>query len=141
MILVNVGNVTIIFFDMHTPIYVLGSHKCRKTINLNTLVTMSYLEVKKKMSFSDKVEEKALKNFENIKESIKGLYDVLNLGVSEELYHNAGLENLEGLYKNLLELLVNDYGLRKVAKKIQTSEVEVDITLDDCLVESIEKDI
>jgi len=93
------------------------------------------------MSFSDKVEEKALKNFENIKESIKGLYDVLNLGVSEELYHKAGLENLEGLYKNLLELLVNDYGLRKVVRKIQTSEVEVDITLDDYLVESIENDI
>ena len=93
------------------------------------------------MSFSDKVEEKALKNFENIKESIKGLYDVLNLGVSEELYHNAGLENLEGLYQNLLELLVNDSGLRKVVRKIQTSEVEVDITLDDYLVESIENDI
>ena len=94
-----------------------------------------------KMSFSDKVEEKALKNFENIKDAIKGLYDVLNLGVSEELYQNAGMENLEGLYKNLLELLVNDYGLRKVVKKIQTSEVEVDITLDDYLVESIENDI
>lgn len=93
------------------------------------------------MNFSDMAEEKAMMNFEKIKESIKGLYDVLNLGVSEELYHNAGMENLEGLYKNLLELLVNDYGLRKVVKKIQASEVEVDITLDDYLVESIENDL
>jgi hypothetical protein len=137
----NVGNVTIIFFDMHTLIYVLRSRKCKKMIIFKYFGCDELLRGEEKMSFSDKVEEKALKNFENIKESIKGLYDVLNLGVSEELYHNAGLENLEGLYKNLLELLVNDYGLRKVAKKIQTSEVEVDITLDDYLVESIEKDI
>jgi hypothetical protein len=126
---------------MHTLIYVLRSRKCKKMIIFKYFGCDELLRGEEKMSFSDKVEEKALKNFENIKESIKGLYDVLNLGVSEELYHNAGLENLEGLYKNLLELLVNDYGLRKVAKKIQTSEVEVDITLDDCLVESIEKDI
>ena len=93
------------------------------------------------MNFSDKAEEKAMMNFENIKKSIKGLYDLLNLGVSEEPFLNAGMENIEGLYQNLLELLVNDYGLRKVVKKIQTSEIEVDIKLDDYLVESIEEDI
>ena len=101
---------------------------------------MIYLRCKK-MNFSDKAEEKAMMNFENIKKSIKGLHDLLNLGVSEELFHDAGMENLEGLYRNLLELLVNDYGLRKVIKKIQTSEIEVDIKLDDYLVESIEEDI
>ena len=137
----NVGNVTITFFDMHTFADVLGSRKCKKMIIFKYFGYHELLRGEEKMSFSDKVEEKALKNFENIKESIKGLYDVLNLGVSEELYHKAGLENLEGLYKNLLELLVNDYGLRKVVRKIQTSEVEVDITLDDYLVESIENDI
>ena len=101
---------------------------------------MIYLEVKN-MSFSDKAEEKAMMNFENIKKSIKGLYDLLNLGISEEPFHNAGMENIEGLYQNLLELLVNDYGLRKVVKKIQTSELEVDIKLDDYILESIEEDI
>jgi len=93
------------------------------------------------MNFSEKAEEKALENFKNIKESLKGLFDVLNLGVSEDLYLNAGKENIEGLYQNFLELMMNDSGLRKVAKKIQDSEVEIDIILDNYLVEKLEEDL
>jgi len=93
------------------------------------------------MNYSEKAEEKALVNFKNIKESIKGLYDVLNLGVSEDLYFNAGKENIEGLYQNILELMMNDSGLRKVAKKIQNSEMEIDISLDEYLVEKLEEDL
>lgn len=93
------------------------------------------------MNFVDKAEEKALENFENIKKSIKGLFDILNLGVSDDLYYNAGKENLEGLYANFLDLMLNDAGLRKVTKKIQNSEVEVNISLDDYLVETLEKDL
>jgi len=95
----------------------------------------------KKMNFSEKAEEKALENFKNIKESIKGLFDVINLGVSEDLYLNAGKENIEALYQNFLELMMNDSGLRKVAKKIQDSEVEIDIALDNYLVEKLEEDL
>ena len=99
------------------------------------------MKVKKIMNFTEKAEEKALENFKNIKESIKGLFDVLNLGVSDDLYFNAGKENIEGLYQNFLELMINDSGLRKVAKKIQNSEVEIDITLDEYLVETLEEDL
>ena len=93
------------------------------------------------MNFVDKAEENALENFENIKKSIKGLFDILNLGVSDDLYYNAGKENIEGLYANFLELMMNDAGLRKVTKKIQNSEVEVNVTLDDYLVETLEEDL
>ncbi|MHA1105589.1 MAG: hypothetical protein ACTSPN_07675 [Promethearchaeota archaeon] len=93
------------------------------------------------MNFTEKAEENALENFENIKKSIKGLFEVLNLGVSEDLYYNAGKENIEALYQNFLELMMNDAGLRKVTKKIQNSEVEVNITLDEFLVETLEEDL
>ncbi|MBY9004260.1 MAG: hypothetical protein KGD73_09840 [Candidatus Lokiarchaeota archaeon] len=93
------------------------------------------------MNYTEKAEEKALENFKNIQKSIKGIFDVLNLSVSEDLYFNAGKENIEGLYRNFLELMMNDAGLRKVAKKIQNSEVEVSITLDEYLVETLEEDL
>jgi len=92
-------------------------------------------------NFTTKMNEKAEMNFKNIKESIKGLFDVLNLGVEDDLYFEAGKENITGLYQNLIELLLNEYGLRKIIKKIKNSEIDIDITLDDYLVQKLEKDL
>ncbi|MFW9782736.1 MAG: hypothetical protein ACFFFB_10680 [Candidatus Heimdallarchaeota archaeon] len=87
-------------------------------------------------NFRDEMVEKAEENFKNIKESIKGLYDILNICLpDEQIYMEAGKENIEGLYKNLIELILNDYGLRKVVKKIQNAELDVNITLDELVVE------
>ena len=75
-------------------------------------------------NFTNNMVEKAEDNFENIKESIRGLYDILNLtltGKDDEIYYEAGKDNIKALYKNLLDLLLNDYGLRKVVKKIKTT--------------------
>ncbi len=74
--------------------------------------------------------EKAEKNFHDIKGSIKGLYDILNIGLADkddQIYYEAGKENIVGLYKNIIELMLNDYGLRKVVKKIRDSDIELDI--------------
>ena len=87
-------------------------------------------------NFTDKMVDKAEENFKNIKESIKGLYDLLNICLpDDELYLEAGQENIEGLYKNLIELILNDYGLRKIVKKIKSAELDVNITLDELMVE------
>ncbi|MFX0059169.1 MAG: hypothetical protein ACFE85_18260 [Candidatus Hodarchaeota archaeon] len=87
-------------------------------------------------NFTTDMVEKAEKNFENIKESIKGLYDILNIGLEDEIYLEAGKDNVSGLYKNVIELILNDYGLRKLVKKIRDSELEVEIVLDELLVEN-----
>jgi hypothetical protein len=82
--------------------------------------------------------EKAEKNFDDIKESIKGLYDILSIGLADkddQIYYEAGKENIVGLYKNIIELMLNDYGLRKVVKKIRESDIELDIVLNEILVE------
>ena len=78
--------------------------------------------------------EQAEQNFEKIKESIKGLYDILNIifeDDEENIYFRAGEDNIIGLYQNLVELLGNDYGLRHLIKKINKSEINLDIILDE----------
>ncbi|MEJ2276398.1 MAG: hypothetical protein P8Y70_01420 [Candidatus Lokiarchaeota archaeon] len=84
-----------------------------------------------------KMEKQAEKNFKNIQESLKGLYEILEINFSEnDFYLKAGEENLTGLYKNLLELFLNEYGLRRLIKKIKDSELDIDIPLENLLIES-----
>ena len=78
--------------------------------------------------------EKAEKNFENIQDAIKGLYEILDLSLSkDDFYYEAGKDNITAIYKNLVELLLNDYGLRHLLKKIQNSEVDLNIVLNEYL--------
>ncbi len=76
------------------------------------------------MNFVVNLQSKADKNFENIKESIKGLYQILKISCDDDVFCKMGLDNLEALYKNLLELLLNDYGLRQLMKKLKNSDEE-----------------
>jgi hypothetical protein len=81
-----------------------------------------------------KLKEKAIENFENIKEALKGLYDILDLTLSDEkFYYEAGKDNITAVYKNLIELFLNEYGLRNLLKKIQNSELELNIVLNEYL--------
>ena len=80
--------------------------------------------------------EKAFKNFDNIKEAIKGLYEILNINLDEDdIYFEAANDNLTGLYRNLLELLLNDDGLRYFVNKLKNSEVDLNIVLNEVLAE------
>ncbi|NVM35342.1 MAG: hypothetical protein HWN81_07085 [Candidatus Lokiarchaeota archaeon] len=83
---------------------------------------------------SSKLKENAEKNFENVKDAIKGLYEILDLSLSEDdFYYEAGKDNITAIYKNLIELLLNEYGLRQLLKKIQNSEVDLNIVLNEYL--------
>ncbi|MFX1338729.1 MAG: hypothetical protein ACFFDK_08980 [Promethearchaeota archaeon] len=87
-----------------------------------------------KSEFSNKLTEQAFKNFENIKESLKGLFEILNLAVDgeeNEVYYNLGVDNISGLYENFLELMFNDYGARQVMKALRNSEIDLAIPLND----------
>ncbi|TFG04173.1 MAG: hypothetical protein EU539_11320 [Promethearchaeota archaeon] len=87
-------------------------------------------------NFTADLVEKAAKNFDNIKDSIKALYEILLMISDKEkdnFYLEMAEENLSGLYLNLLELLANDYGLRKILKKLKNSEIELDIILDELI--------
>jgi len=87
-------------------------------------------------NFTRKLKEKAELNFETIKESIKGLYEVLGLAIPQDeeedsIYYDIGCENLSALYKNLLELLTNDYGARDLVKRLKNQQIDVNIPLVD----------
>ena len=83
--------------------------------------------------------KKSLENFEKIKQSIKGLFEILNINFdNDDFYFKAGLENLNGLYRNILELILNDYGLRQFKRKLDNSEVDIEIVLEDYIHEELE---
>jgi len=74
--------------------------------------------------------KKALTNFENIKECIQGLFEILKITLpSENIYFQLGQDNIEALYQNFLELMVNDLGVQKFMQKLKNSEVDLDISL------------
>ncbi|TFF69231.1 MAG: hypothetical protein EU516_00980 [Promethearchaeota archaeon] len=87
-------------------------------------------------NFTSEMKKKAEVNLENIKKSIKGLYEILNINFSDEdIYFKLGQDNLLGLYENFLDLILNEYGLRKLVKKIKDSEIDLDIALDSLFIE------
>jgi hypothetical protein len=82
------------------------------------------------------MKRKAEENLENIKKSIQGLYEILNINFSDEdIYFKLGQDNILALYENLLELILNEYGLRKLVKKIKDSKIDLDIYLDSLFIE------
>ncbi|MBY9016701.1 MAG: hypothetical protein KGD68_13490 [Candidatus Lokiarchaeota archaeon] len=74
---------------------------------------------------------KAIINFKNIKKCIQGLYEVFKITLpSEDVYFKIGQENIEHLYENLLELMVNEIGTVEFMKKLKSAEIDLDLPLD-----------
>ena len=84
-------------------------------------------------NFSNKLTEQAFNNFENIKKSLKGLFEIFQVALENEddVYYEMGVDNISGLYENLLELLFNDYGARSLMKALKNSELDLAIPLND----------
>jgi len=75
--------------------------------------------------------KKSFHNFEKIKECIQGLYEILKINLPpEDIYLELGQDNIEHLYENLLELMVNDIGTVEFMKKLKSAEVDLDLPLD-----------
>jgi len=78
--------------------------------------------------------KQSLTNFENIKECIQGIYEVLKINLStENIYFQIGQDNMEALYQNLLELMVNNVGTIEFMKKLKNAEIDLDLPLDSLL--------
>lgn len=70
--------------------------------------------------------KKALINFENIKECIQGLYEILKIALpSNHIYLKMGQDNIEALYQNFIELMINELGTNEFMKKIRSAEVDL----------------
>ncbi|MFX0140861.1 MAG: hypothetical protein ACFFDN_44900, partial [Candidatus Hodarchaeota archaeon] len=58
--------------------------------------------------------KKALVNFENIKECIQGLSELLKIALpNNNIYLQMGQDNIEALYHNFIELIVNEIGTKE----------------------------
>jgi len=78
--------------------------------------------------------KQAITNFENIKECLKGIYEVLKINLSHEnIYFQIGQDNMEALYQNLLELMINELGTIEFMKKLKNAEIDLDLPLDNLL--------
>ena len=74
--------------------------------------------------------ENAVEKFEKIKDTIKGIYDILKIispSESDTLF-KMGVDNLSVLYQNMLELISND-NAKHISKKIENSELVAEIPL------------
>jgi hypothetical protein len=79
----------------------------------------------------EKTAKKAIENFENIKEAIKGIYEVFRINFNKEnVYYKIGIDNIIALYTNIIELGANESGLKEILNKLKKSELELDIPLD-----------
>lgn len=75
--------------------------------------------------------KQAIINFENIKDCMQGLYEILKITLSRDnIYFQMGQDNIENLYQNFLELMVNELGAKEFMKKVKSSEIDLDLPLD-----------
>lgn len=75
--------------------------------------------------------KKALINFENIKECIQGLYEILKIVLpNNNIYFQMGQDNIKFLYQNFIELMINELGTKEFMKKIKSAEVDLDMPLE-----------
>ncbi|TFG04162.1 MAG: hypothetical protein EU539_11360 [Promethearchaeota archaeon] len=74
--------------------------------------------------------DQAIKNFENVKEALKGIYEILNINISEkDVYFKLASDNIIALYQNFLEMVMNDNSAKIIKRKLKNCELEADIPL------------
>jgi hypothetical protein len=80
--------------------------------------------------------DQAIKNFETIKEALKGLYEILNINISQnDIYFKLASDNIVALYHNFLDLMLNENGAKQIKKKLRNCELEADLPLGNLLVD------
>ncbi|MHA1688525.1 MAG: hypothetical protein ACTSYC_06835 [Promethearchaeota archaeon] len=74
--------------------------------------------------------DKAIQNYNLIKECLKGIHDIIDITLSEENpFSNLVMDNLLVLHNSVLDLIENDEGVKQLKKKIQNKEIKVNRTI------------
>ena len=79
------------------------------------------------MSQEEKVEklDAAMEKYRNIRECLTGLYDIMDISFNEKnIMHQAAMDNLINLNKNILEMLRESYTPREIRMRLR--EIEFD---------------
>jgi len=70
--------------------------------------------------------DKAWTHYEKIRDSLTGLYEILNMNLDEEnIFYQCAVDNLETLKDTIIDLLKKDYNPNEI--KIKMRELEFDM--------------
>ena len=70
--------------------------------------------------------DKAWGHYEKIRDSLNGLYEILNINLDEEnIFYQCAVDNLETLKETIIDLLKKDYNPTEI--KIKMRELEFDM--------------
>lgn len=72
---------------------------------------------------AQKIDEVFELYYENMRKSIKGIEDILKINFLEkDIYYKMGMDNLNALHKNIIELLKHTYSPREVRMRLREIE-------------------
>jgi len=70
--------------------------------------------------------DKAWEHYEKIRDSLNGLYEILNMNLDEgNIFYQCAVDNLEILKETIIDLLKKDYNPSEI--KIKMRELEFDL--------------
>jgi len=73
---------------------------------------------------------KAWEHYEKIRDSLNGLYEILNMNLDEEnIFYKCALDNLEILKETIIDLLKKDYNPTEIKIKLRDLEFDMKKTL------------
>ncbi len=73
---------------------------------------------------------KAWEHYEKIRDSLNGLYEILNMNLDEEnIFYKCAVDNLEILKETIIDLLKKDYNPTEIKIKLRELEFDMKKTL------------
>ncbi|MFW9820593.1 MAG: hypothetical protein ACFFE5_13365 [Candidatus Thorarchaeota archaeon] len=74
----------------------------------------------------DNFEEDAWDYYDKVKDALYGLFEVLNIALDpDSIYYKCGVDNLEALKSNLIDLLMRDYDTLDLQDTLRRIEFDV----------------
>jgi len=74
--------------------------------------------------------DKAWEHYEKIRDSLNGLYEILNMNLdNENIFYQCAVDNLEILKDTIIELLKKDYNPTEIKIKLRELEFDMKKTL------------
>ena len=78
---------------------------------------------------AQKIDEVFELYYENMRKSIKGVEEILKINFLEkDIYYEMGMDNLNALHENIIELLKHTYSPREVRMRLREIEHNEKIT-------------
>ena len=69
--------------------------------------------------------DEAMENYEKIRASLRGLFEIVNINLPEDdFFHAAAMDNLRALNNDIIDLLKQSYSPREVRMRLRELEFD-----------------